>query len=50
MLEILNEFSPKAIDLFRLEEIRKIGWQRQLHLLKAFYYIEMVLPMGAIGL
>ena len=51
-LEIINEFSTKAIDITGLEEYRKISWQRQLHLFEVpFYYIEYgIAQLGAIGL
>lgn len=51
-MEIVDEFSPKAIDYTGLEEYRKIGWQRQLHLFEVpFYYIEYgIAQLGAIGL
>ncbi len=51
-MEILDEFSPRAIDYTGLEEFRKIGWQRQLHLFEVpFYYIEYgIAQLGAIGL
>jgi oligoendopeptidase F len=51
-VEILNEFSTKVVDVSRLEEFRKIGWQRQLHLFEVpFYYIEYgIAQLGAIGL
>ncbi|GAC1416730.1 MAG: M3 family oligoendopeptidase [Flavisolibacter sp.] len=51
-LRVLNEFSPVAIDFSGLEEFRKFGWQRQLHLYEVpFYYIEYgIAQLGAIGL
>jgi len=51
-MEILNEFSSGAIDYSGLDEFRKIGWQRQLHLFEVpFYYIEYgIAQLGAIGL
>lgn len=51
-MEILNDFSSSAIDFSGLEEYRKIGWQRQLHLFEVpFYYIEYgIAQLGAIGL
>lgn len=51
-MEILNEFSTNVIDFSGLEEYRKIGWQRQLHLFEVpFYYIEYgIAQLGAIGL
>ena len=51
-LSILNEFSTSEIDYSGLEEYRKIGWQRQLHLFEVpFYYIEYgIAQLGAIGL
>lgn len=51
-LEILEEFSSPVIDFTGLEEYRKYGWQRQLHLYEVpFYYIEYgIAQLGAIGL
>lgn len=51
-MSILNEFSTNSIDYSGLEEYRKIGWQRQLHLFEVpFYYIEYgIAQLGAIGL
>ncbi|MEJ7831262.1 MAG: M3 family oligoendopeptidase [Segetibacter sp.] len=51
-MEILNEFSTGSIDYSGLEEYRKIGWQRQLHLFEVpFYYIEYgIAQLGAIGM
>jgi oligoendopeptidase F len=51
-LEILIEFTPSIIDISGLEEYRKIGWQRQLHLFEVpFYYIEYgIAQLGAIGM
>jgi oligoendopeptidase F len=51
-LSILNEFSTNTVDFSGLEEYRKIGWQRQLHLFEVpFYYIEYgIAQLGAIGL
>lgn len=51
-IEILNEFTPSNIDISGLEEYRKIGWQRQLHLFEVpFYYIEYgIAQLGAIGI
>jgi len=49
---ILEEFSTNSIDVSGLEEFRKIGWQRQLHLFEVpFYYIEYgIAQLGAIGM
>lgn len=49
---ILSEFSSPAIDFSGLEEYRRHGWQRQLHLFEVpFYYIEYgIAQLGAIGL
>ncbi len=49
---ILNDFSTSSIDYTGLDEFRKIGWQRQLHLFEVpFYYIEYgIAQLGAIGL
>ncbi len=51
-MEILNEFSTGSIDYSGLEEYRKTGWQRQLHLFEVpFYYIEYgIAQLGAIGM
>ena len=51
-LAILDEFSTNSIDVSGLEEFRKIGWQRQLHLFEVpFYYIEYgIAQLGAIGM
>lgn len=51
-MEILNEFSTKVVDTAGLDEYRRIGWQKQLHLFEVpFYYIEYgIAQLGAIGL
>ncbi|MES2645397.1 MAG: M3 family oligoendopeptidase [Bacteroidota bacterium] len=51
-VEILKEFSTEILDTSGLEEFRKYGWQRQLHLFEVpFYYIEYgIAQLGAIGL
>src|SRR6185295_5972073 len=51
-LRILNEFTSSVIDFSGLEEYRKYGWQRQLHLFEVpFYYIEYgISQLCAIGL
>ena len=51
-VKVLNEFSSDVIDFSGLEEYRKYGWQRQLHLFEVpFYYIEYgIAQLGAIGL
>ncbi len=51
-LNILEEFSSPVIDVEGLEEYRRFGWQRQLHLFEVpFYYIEYgIAQLGAIGL
>ncbi len=51
-MEILNEFTSGAIDFSGLDEYRKYGWQRQLHLFEVpFYYIEYgIAQLGALGL
>lgn len=51
-LEINAEFSTGVIDNSGLEEFRKYGWQRQLHLFEVpFYYIEYgIAQLGAIGM
>lgn len=49
---ILNEFTSIAMDVSGLENYRRYGWQRQLHLFEVpFYYIEYgIAQLGAIGL
>jgi oligoendopeptidase F len=51
-MNVLNEFSSPVIDFSGLDEYRKYGWQRQLHLFEVpFYYIEYgIAQLGAIGL
>lgn len=51
-MEILNEFTSSEVDFSGLDEYRKSGWQRQLHLFEVpFYYIEYgIAQLGAIGL
>ena len=51
-LNILNEFTSPIIDFSGLENYRRFGWQRQLHLFEVpFYYIEYgIAQLGAIGL
>ncbi len=51
-MSILDEFSSPAIDFSGLDEYRKYGWQRQLHLYEVpFYYIEYgIAQLGALGL
>ncbi len=51
-MEILNEFTSGAIDFSGLDEYRRYGWQRQLHLFEVpFYYIEYgIAQLGALGL
>lgn len=51
-MEILEEFSTKLVDFTGLENYRRYGWQRQLHLYEVpFYYIEYgIAQLGAIGL
>jgi oligoendopeptidase F len=51
-MEILKEFTSPAIDFSGLDEYRRYGWQRQLHLFEVpFYYIEYgIAQLGAIGL
>jgi len=51
-MKILEEFSSPVIDFSGLDEYRKFGWQRQLHLYEVpFYYIEYgIAQLGAIGL
>jgi oligoendopeptidase F len=49
---ILNEYTSPVFDLSGLDEYRRYGWQRQLHLFEVpFYYIEYgIAQLGAIGL
>jgi oligoendopeptidase F len=49
---ILHEYTSGVIDFSGLEEYRKFGWQRQLHLFEVpFYYIEYgIAQLGALGL
>jgi len=49
---ILHEYTSGVIDFSGLEEYRKYGWQRQLHLFEVpFYYIEYgIAQLGALGL
>lgn len=49
---ILGEFSSPVVDFSGLEEYRRNGWQRQLHLFEVpFYYIEYgIAQLGAIGM
>lgn len=51
-VEILNEFSIKAINVEGLDAYRQSNWQRQLHLFEVpFYYIEYgIAQLGAIGM
>jgi oligoendopeptidase F len=51
-LQILEEFTSPVLDFSGLEEYRRFGWQRQLHLFEVpFYYIEYgIAQLGAIGL
>jgi oligoendopeptidase F len=51
-MEINAEFSTGVLDFSGLEEFRKYGWQRQLHLFEVpFYYIEYgIAQLGAIGM
>ena len=51
-MKITDEFSSPVIDFSGLEEYRRYGWQRQLHLNEVpFYYIEYgIAQLGAIGL
>lgn len=51
-MRILNDFTSPVLDLSGLEEYRRYGWQRQLHLYEVpFYYIEYgIAQLGAIGL
>ncbi len=51
-VNILEEFSSPVIDFSGLDEYRRFGWQRQLHLFEVpFYYIEYgIAQLGAIGL
>ena len=49
---IINEYTPINLDISGLDEYRRFGWQRQLHLYEVpFYYIEYgIAQLGAIGL
>jgi oligoendopeptidase F len=49
--EIINEFSSNVVDWKGMEEIRKRGWQSQLHIFEVpFYYIEYgMAQLGAIA-
>jgi oligoendopeptidase F len=51
-MDILNEFTEGIIDYSGLENYRRNGWQRQLHLFEVpFYYIEYgIAQLGAIGM
>ena len=51
-MRILNSFASNVIDFSGLEEYRKYGWQKQLHLFEVpFYYIEYgIAQLGALGL
>ena len=51
-MEILTSFSDDVTDYTGLDQYRKNGWQRQLHLFEVpFYYIEYgIAQLGAIGL
>jgi oligoendopeptidase F len=51
-IEIVNEFTSPVLDMSGLDEYRRYGWQRQLHLYEVpFYYIEYgIAQLGAIGL
>ncbi len=51
-LDILDQFSSPVIDWSGLEQYRKFGWQKQLHLFEVpFYYIEYgIAQLGALGL
>ena len=51
-MKITDEFSSPVIDFSGLEDYRRYGWQRQLHLYEVpFYYIEYgIAQLGAIGL
>ena len=51
-LNILEEFSSPVLDFSGLDNYRRFGWQRQLHLFEVpFYYIEYgIAQLGAIGL
>jgi oligoendopeptidase F len=51
-MAILNSSSSSVIDWSGLEQYRKYGWQKQLHLFEVpFYYIEYgIAQLGAVGL
>jgi oligoendopeptidase F len=48
---IISEFSSKVVDWSGMEEVRKRGWQSQLHIFEVpFYYIEYgMAQLGAIA-
>lgn len=51
-MRIADEFSSPVVDYSGLDEYRRYGWQRQLHLFEVpFYYIEYgIAQLGAIGM
>lgn len=51
-VNILDEFTSPVLDVSGLDDFRRYGWQRQLHLYEVpFYYIEYgIAQLGAIGL
>jgi oligoendopeptidase F len=51
-MNIQDEFTPEVMDVSGLDEYRRYGWQRQLHIYEVpFYYIEYgIAQLGAIGL
>ena len=51
-MNLLDEFKVIALDTGGLDDYRRFGWQRQLHLFEVpFYYIEYgIAQLGAIGL
>ncbi|UAY51948.1 M3 family oligoendopeptidase [Ferruginibacter albus] len=51
-MSITDEFKDSIIDYSGLDEYRRNGWQRQLHLFEVpFYYIEYgIAQLGAIGM
>jgi oligoendopeptidase F len=51
-VKIFDEFTSPVLDVSGLDDYRRYGWQRQLHLYEVpFYYIEYgIAQLGAIGL
>ncbi|HVZ55219.1 MAG TPA: M3 family oligoendopeptidase [Chitinophagaceae bacterium] len=51
-MELQQQYTSPVLDLSGLDEYRRFGWQRQLHLYEVpFYYIEYgIAQLGAIGM